>query len=1053
GSVAGTDYPYIVKDSKGCTETYTATVKQPAGITASASISTAYTCDNPATIAASASGGNGTTYNYALMRAGVPTAVASNTTGIFTNLTVAGNYTVVVTDGKGCAITTTPALTIVALNPPAAMTISNSALTCPTNKATVTITNVTNSAGDAITSGLEYRMVLPTAGTFSSSNSFANLDPGITYTFEVKDANNCKYSKTHTITSLPVFTVGLKSSVDVTCFGDTNGTAIFTVSNLAVGTAYTYKVDSGSLVSGTVTVAPFDITVSNLAAGSHDITVTNTVTNCDVTANVSIGAPTAALALDPTTITNVTCNANGTAVINAKDGWGTYTYAVTGTTPPIATITQTNKTFSNLNAGDYSVTVTDLKGCQVSGTFTILDKVLPTASIDASSVYCAGGGGATLAVTPNAQTNYTYTINNGTAQATGTFAGLTPGKYTIRVTDTSTGCSIPLPEQTINSALTASTTLLKDLDCDATNPDASIQVTISNGYPDYTYRVNTTGVSFTGSPIVVGTGVSVFTYTEATSGTYYFEITDSKGCTTVVSRTINAKVDPTATTTPTNPKCFNGTDGSITVNASLGTAPYTYEVSTTSGTVGFTTMVSNIHANIGAGNYWFRVTDAKKCQIVVAQTLANPTKLEATAAVTTPLKCGVGNAVQAAVITVTIDPTLIGTPYSGANAYRYSYNGTTPVTSNTFTTSTTGPVPIVVYDANGCSFTTSATVVALDPPTTMTFAQANVISCDTSQLDTDLTVSFSNGVGPFKVEITSTDAAIAPTAPVATGVSGNSHTFADLSPGTYFFKVTDANNCTLTGDFKINPVTPIQTVGAIVTNVTCNGVADGVLKFTVSGNKATAYTPLLVGSVSGTIAGGVNVSDVITYSNLNGGETYTFTVTNDDTKCTATSVITLSQPTAITALTANATKVFCTKATTTITVSATGGNSPLYYAVMKSGDTPVFPTNYNTTGIFNKNTTVDGLAYVAYVVDKNGKCPQNVTVNVVQDAAPTVDTPAAQCYTGTPLSITMTGTVFASSSIQYGINGVYSTNATKTIPGAGTYNLTVKDDNGCISPV
>jgi hypothetical protein len=104
----------------------------------------------------------------------------------------------------------------------------------------------------------------------------------------------------------------------------------------------------------------------------------------------------------------------------------------------------------------------------------------------------------------------------------------------------------------------------------------------------------------------------------------------------------------------------------------------------------------------------------------------------------------------------------------------------------------------------------------------MTFAKANDITCDATKLDTDLTVSFLNGVSPFTVEITSTDAAIAPVTPVVTGVTGNSHTFTNLSPGTYFFKVTDANNCTLTGQFKIDSSVPVQVTGSLVKNVTCN---------------------------------------------------------------------------------------------------------------------------------------------------------------------------------------------------------------------------------------
>ncbi|HKO77846.1 MAG TPA: T9SS type B sorting domain-containing protein [Flavobacterium sp.] len=1061
GSLTGTSYPYQIKDAKGCVYNGTAKVFEPTPIGISASITTPYTCDNidGATITATASNGNGG-YTFVLKRG--TTTEASNTTGVFPNLTIAGTYTVTVTDSKGCNVTSTSSMVINALNKPASMTISNSALSCPTNKATVTITNVKNSAGVVIAAaGLQYRIVSPTATVFQTSNSFAGLIPSTEYTFEVKDANNCRYSEKYTITALPVFTVDLKSSVNETCLNAADGSAIFTVSGLGNGINYSYIVDSRPSVSG---VSPagtsFDIPVAGLSVGPHTITVKNTTTTCSVPANVTITGATAVLKLNAPTLTHVTCLAKGTAIINAVGGWGTYTYTVTPKSPAGTAIVQvTNNKFIDLGAGTYSVSVKDLSGCTVAGAdFTINDKVLPAASISATSVYCAGGtGGASLVVTPtvSAQPNYRYSINGSTPQVSGTFSGLTPGKYDIVVSDITTGCTLPLAQQTIALPMTASTRLLADLDCDVApaSPDASIEVTINNGYPDYKYRVNKTGAPFSGGYTNVGAGVSVFTYPAATAGTYYFEITDSKTCTTVVSRTINALVKPTFTFSQVNVNCKTAATGSITVTGVPASGTYTYILTPTAPIGSVVSQTTNVFNNLKAGVYSVQVKDDKKC-LSDAQTVTITEPLiglTATASLTTKLSCDTNNGTQAATITVTA---INGTPYSGTDKYRYSYNGLPVVTSNTYTTSTVGTVSIVVYDANNCSYAVpvSPVVNTLNPPKTMTFAQANTITCDSALRDTDLTVSFLNGVSPFRVEITSTDAAVAPAAPVATGVTANNHTFANLASGTYYFKVTDANNCTLVGNYTINPVVTIQASGSIFTNVTCNGAANGVLKFTVSGNRTGGYTPTLVGSISGTITGGVNVSDVITYSNLKGGENYTFTVTNNATKCQDTDTVTLSQPTAITGLTANATKVFCSNLSTTITVSAVGGVSPLQYAVVKSSMTPV-AADYNTTGIFTKDTSVDGLAYVAYVKDKNGNCPQNISVPVVKDVAPTVGTPAAQCYSGSSFTITMSGTVFAGSSKQYGIDGVYTTNPIKTISAAGSYKLTVKDDNGCISPV
>ena len=1058
GSVAGTSYPYQIKDNKGCIFSGTAIVYEPTPIALTAGITPAYTCDQPATITASASDGNGG-FTYVLKRTilAVETTVATNTTGIFPNLSVAGSYTVTATDAKGCSLTSAP-MVIDALNPPKAMTISNSLLTCPTNKANVSITDVKDASGTLLVGPFTYAITAPAAATSNVSGAangiFTNLDPSITYTFEVKDAKNCTYSKPYTITPLPVFTVSLKSSVNETCLNAADGSAIFTVSGLAIGEGYSYKIDLGSTTLATSTGTSFDIPTTGLSVGSHTITVTNTTTECFVTANVTIGGAPTVLQLNAPTLTHVTCLTKGTATINAVGGWGTYTYTVAPKLPIGPAIVQvTNNKFIGLNAGTYSVSVKDLSGCTLAGSdFTINDKVLLSANIDATSNYCAGGAGATLVVTPTVapQPNYRYSINGSTPQVSGTFSGLTPGAYDIVVSDITTGCTLSLAKQTINLPVTASAKLLKDLDCDATNPEASIEVTIADGYPDYKYRENTTGAPFTGPYTPVGLGLKVFTYPPATAGTYYFEITDNNGCTTVVSRTISALVKPDFSTTQVNVKCKTEATGSITVTGIPASGTYTYSKDN-----GVTFQASNVFASLLAGPYQIVVKDAKKClSLAKTVTITEPSVgLTAAAGVTTKLSCGVGNVSQAATITVTAQD---GTPYSGVNKYRYSYNGILPaVTSNTYTTNTPGAVTVDVYDANGCSYSVPVApmVDALNPPTALAFTPANSITCDPLLLDTDLTVTVTDGVAPFKFEITSTDAAVAPTAPVATGILTQAHTFANLLPGTYFFKVTDDNKCTKTGQFTIDPVVTIQASGAVATNVTCNGAADGELKFTVSGNTAAGYTYTLVGSISGTIAGGVQALDVITYSGVKGGETYTFTITNTTTKCTATAVVSLSQPAAITALAATASKVFCApNVKSTIKVTATGGTAPLQFAVVISGNTPL-ATDYNTTGVFVKDTSVDGLLYDAYVIDKNGKCSQHIPVSVVQDVAPTVDTPAAQCYSGTPFTITMTGTVFGGSSIKYGINGVYTTNAVKTISAAGSYNLTVKDDNGCISTV
>ncbi|MDX6190414.1 DUF11 domain-containing protein [Flavobacterium sp. Fl-318] len=1056
GSVAGTEYTYIVKDAKGCQIQNKFKVFQPEDLTGTASITTPYTCDNPATItvaSASLFGGNGS-YKFTLYKDGVAVA-GPQSTYVFSGLTAAGVYTVTITDAKSCP-KTIPAGTIVALNPPKGMTLTPTAITCPTNKANVTISNVVNAAGIAVpTTGLKYRMLLPTVGAYQPSNVFAGLDAGITYKFEVADANNCKFEKEISIASLPTISVTVKSQINVMCLGDSKGSAIFTVSGMGNSVAYSYTVDSGAVQTGTSPAAgtSFEISVPNLNAGTHSITVTNTATTCFATQTVNILAPTAALALNLPTLTHVTCKEKGTAIINTVGGWLPYTYVVTPTAPAGTAITQTVKTFSNLTAGTYSVVVTDLNGCSKTQDFTINDKVAIDVKIDVTSDFCAKGAGATIKVSPNTAPNYVYKLDNGTTQNHGTFTNVTPGDHKITVTDIATGCDKTLTVPTIALPITASIKIDKDLDCSLGSPDAVISVyNIAGGYPNYKYRVNTTG-KFTSEPFTtLSTGQTSFTHPVSSAATYYFEISDTKTCSTTVDQKINTLVKSVVTAaTPTAIKCKGGATGTITVSTNPVAGSYTYVLTPVAPTTGsvVSQTTSNVFTNVKAGTYSVTVIDAKSCpSLPVSVTVTEPAIALSATASATKLKCGPANAPQAAKITVTASN---GTPFAGGT-YKYDF-GAGYVDSNEFTTNTPGVVNIMVKDANGCTFPTSATILALKPPTGLAFDQELVITCDPAKLNTDLKVTITNGISPFKYEITSTTAAIAPARPVETGIVAQSHTFTDLAPGKYYFTITDANGCTVSDNYEISNVALISVNGGVDTNVTCNGAADGKIKFTVGGNIAGGYTYTLTGSVSGPITGGVKTGDTVLYSGLKGNETYTFSVINSATTCRDSDSVVLSQPAAIINLKATASKVFCSPTVESrIEVTASGGVAPLQFAVVKLGVTPV-AADYNTSGIFTKNTTVDGLAYVAYVKDKNGNCSQNIPVNVVRDAAPTVDPIGTTCYEGGTLNITMSGTVFTGSGILYGVDGNYSSNPIKNIPGPGSYNLTIKDDNGCISSV
>ena len=125
------------------------------------------------------------------------------TSNTFTDLTQ-GTYTITIKDANGCTSVTNE-ITIDALDPPTDLTFDNSPVTCPTNTSTVTITGTTGGTGV-----LEYQITAPASAAtpYQTSTSFSGLEPG-TYTFQVKDENDCMYSESYTINPIPTPTVSM----------------------------------------------------------------------------------------------------------------------------------------------------------------------------------------------------------------------------------------------------------------------------------------------------------------------------------------------------------------------------------------------------------------------------------------------------------------------------------------------------------------------------------------------------------------------------------------------------------------------------------------------------------------------------------------------------------------------------------------------------------------------------------------------------------------------------------------------------------------------------
>jgi hypothetical protein len=212
--------------------------------------------------------------------------------------------------------------------------------------------------------------------------------------------------------------------------------------------------------------------------------------------------------------------------------------------------------------------------------------------------------------------------------------------------------------------------------------------------------------------------------------------------------------------------------------------------------------------------------------------------------------------------------------------------------------------------------------------------------------------------------------------------------------GTYSFTVTDANGCTGTGSITLTQPSVLTASSTLAAPVLCNG---GNATITVN---AAGGTPSYAGTGSFSAPAGPN----------------SYTVT-DANGCTASTSITVSQPTAV-VVSAIAGTIICNGGNTTVTVSATGGTG-----------------SYSGTGTF---TVVAG-THSYTVTDANGWVG-STSITVTEPTPVSVNasyTPIACNGGATTVTVTATGGAGG-----YAGTGTY----TRT---AGTYLFGVVDANGC----
>lgn len=313
----------------------------------------------------------------------------------------------------------------------------------------------------------------------------------------------------------------------------------------------------------------------------------------------------------------------------------------------------------------------------------------------------------------------------------------------------------PILRPYINPICTVTATATA-IDANCGNADGTATAVPANGVAPFTY--------------LWSNGQTSATATGLAQGTYSVVVTDDQGCDVSVSNVIVNNISTLVTTiaaqTPTT--CFGNADGTASISATGGTAPYTY---VWTGNPSTTDMATGLSAGVHTVN----VTDDAGCSNTINVTITSPTAVTATTT-SVDVTCNAGTNGSAEV-----------TAAGGTGAYTYSWTGNTS-TTHEITNVGAGTYSVEITDANGCQTTEQ---VVVNEPTSISLAMTSTPESSANNGTANATPS--GGTSPYTYSWSN---------------GATTQNITGLAAGTYTVTVTDSKGCVET-----STVTVSSTVG------------------------------------------------------------------------------------------------------------------------------------------------------------------------------------------------------------------------------------------------
>ncbi|MBW8050232.1 MAG: T9SS type A sorting domain-containing protein [Cytophagales bacterium] len=665
----------------------------------------------------------------------------------------AGNYTCQITDINGCI-----------LNLSATVTNAVGSLIMDTSIVTDEICGNGQGAVDITVSGGTTPYIF-TWSNGDTTEDISGLSAG-NYTCQITDFNGCIINLSATVTNAAGSLILNSSIVTDEICGNGQGAVDISVSGGT--TPYTYLWSNGATTED----------ISGLSAGNYTCTITD-INGCVINISENVLNQTGTFSLDTIIVTYEICgNGQGVIDITVSGGISPYTYAWSNGA--------TSEDINGLSAGNYSVVITDNSGCIINQTVDVLNAT-GTFSLDniiVTGEYCGNGLGAIDVTMSGGVTPYSFTWSNGAV--TEDITGLSAGNYTCVITD-STGCIINTAGDVLNQTFGYSVDSIIAIDEVCNNGQGAIDITVSGGFPPYTFAWSNGGTT---EDII-----------NLTAGNYTCIITDSLGCIlntggTVLNETQGFNL---AAAIVTDEICGNG-QGTVDITVSGGVLPYSFAWSNAATT-------EDING-LSAGNFTVTITDSLGCIAGTTVTVLNdPGNLIISNVTITDEICGNGSGA--------IDITVSGgyAPYTFIWSNGAVTEDITGLSADTFT--------VTVTDSNGC--VSGTTITVLNSPGTLTISNVGITDevCGNGAGAVDITIS--GGSAPYTF--------VWSNGTVTEDITG-------LSADTFTVTITDSNGCIT--DTSVTVLNSPGTLSMTITGITDDncGYGIGAIDITVTGGNA-----------------------------------------------------------------------------------------------------------------------------------------------------------------------------------------------------------------------